>query len=326
MSVRPQELNYALTSIPATPQIRYMQVFQNEGGQTVPIQPAGGAMSTFYCVQHSMYFDKSYLQFSFTPSSPGAITKFNWLSAEGVPYIRQFRAFLKSTGQELCNIQAFHKYCNLTMRRKTAIDDVKTRDKLFATAGTVPSGQFEVLSCSNNISTVAGAPAKRHDNSSITTSFDEPVYLASGIAGTAQPTDPGTPSVNCLIPFSAIKDSILGYDKLFVTGGQDIVFEIYWGGMNQIGWSSGSATNPADNTTTVGALAPNTGTGGSISGLRLMVATETNPEILTWANHQSIMAALSTSFALSHKLKLPLLLEPIKLLRCASLVDLESAL
>lgn len=263
--VRQQELDYKLYEVPAVPIVRHLQILANEGGQTVPMTTGGGSRSTFFCSAQGFYFNKSYLQFTCTPVATIA-GQYNWLNADGFPQIRSITAYLRDSGTRLLDIQSFNKYVNLTGRHKASIDEVKTRDKVLAPAATAATGIAEGLSCSNNGTTV------RLDNTAIMTLNDEPLYVVRAGGNAA----PASVSVQFLLRFDSIKDTILSYDKLFYAGGQTIVFEIQWNSLDQIAWQGTDVANPV---TGAGAIP----TGGNITDLRLMVATESNTEILAWA-------------------------------------------
>lgn len=283
--VKQQEFNYELAEMPDS-LIKMMPVPVNEGGTNVLLNLGNGPRSTFYSTFTAMYWDKSYLAYTIR-LPPGAANTFTWMSAEGCPQINQFRATLKSTGTELINVTNFHKYCNLVLRRVTAIDDVKSRDKLYpyVTAFTAkPPGQSELLSCNNTNPDTAIPYAKRHDNTLTYTAMDEPVYLVRSQSGTVA----SALELDVLIKFDYVKDLMLDYDKLFYSGGQEVVFEIFWNGYSQMCWSSANATNPgaADGTGATAYNPPDLNPAGGpwgITNLRLVIATETHSSALAWA-------------------------------------------
>jgi hypothetical protein len=259
MSIVAQELDYGTHTI-SHGSYQYSKVTQQTGTTTVTIN-TGGNDSIFELPPKVYNFAKFILSFTMTPVAGGAANRFNWVSVDGVPMIRQIQLYTRS-GLYLVDIQNFNYYMNMIGRRTKKIEDVVTYDT--AIAGS--TGVLNTIQCVNDTTIY-----RQTNNAAVTTGRKllEPQYL---IVGTS---DAANPVLRYQIEFSNFTECLLGMDRDLYFGGEIMYLRIIWDSASKIGWWSSSGAGAATDPT----LAPTGMVSVGLADLVLYVPIEQNPVI-----------------------------------------------
>lgn len=251
-------------------QYHFSKLFQQTGGQT----STGGGESVFEIPTRCVNFGRSLLKFTATPA---AGTNYNYLQTDILP-IQQIQLYTRS-GTYLCDVNHLDRYSKIVLKSEVKLDKTVTPNPLVNTTASADrvgevTGLLAKTSVYHNKKYPVGSTNAANDTWKEVDSQYVPKYTVIGGNTTA------TPVMHLTIPFSQIKNTILGLDKDFYFG-EVLLLKIIWNASSKWGWNATGATDPVVGADTFGAVA--------ISNLNIYLALENDPVICAGL-HQSVLS------------------------------------
>ena len=225
-------------------------------------------------VVHNWAHTNLLFQVEIPPSAAG--NPFTWVYQQCLSAVSQIQHYAGS-GQMIADINNLQNYLDIVVKKETLSGDYLSFDPTTGTyannslANTVPALRNATILNTNP----AGAAANPSN-----LNYTEPAYFTVVPAGVV-----GTFNVN--FPLRLIKNSIFSIDKDLYYG-QITYLKLYFGPISKVCYSSTSGASPS-----VGAKVSFSGAAASIKNLQLMLAQETNENIVTMLTNKVLTTGIS---------------------------------
>lgn len=278
-----EAVNYQ-QSVASSPNYIYTKVFQQVGGQSVPLQ-ATSTYDTIFDIPASKVqnLSKHYLSWTIALASGGTDgagnSLFNKLRADKPP-IRSLRLYTRS-GQFLCDIPDLGTYWKITSAFSKTVDELQAKAGVSSTALVLPRAggvlDYNILAkdiathTANNSSagkiTLAGGVFDIDVNSTRKYNGSKMNILAGGTLATLQ--------VNCRLCFGDIPFSVLNMNKDIYTT-ENLQLLVQWAPYDTWGFKSTAISSDAGAVSFSGGVVPNPPV---VSNYALYMAVESNETI-----------------------------------------------
>jgi len=282
-----QQLDYKKVNY-VHPTYKYNRVLPLSGSQNAIITTAGGTEVLMELPISAMNLSRSILKFTMTPVLLGGAG--NYLHVDELSPIRQIQLYTRS-GIYLCDLQEVANYTKLVWKTDTKFEEFITNpivDQLRSS---------EFLSKINKIAYDGAAPAaapaynqqRTQDGGAVESSYTENKYfIKSSVLGAA------TPVVTLELPLKRLFNTIFSVDKDLYFG-EVIIFRIVFNQSSRIYWTTTSATGDPRGADPGAAAAQAIAYAGNVnvSGIELLLRTETNPEIVNQLRSQVLSSGMN---------------------------------
>ena len=289
-------------SIVSSDQISYQQklyshpsyvfdpLYPNTFGQAINLSTNSQVPVVIQIPTDVFNFSQSMLQYTVNlPAGPAGT--YTWYSLQALREISHIQIY-GSNGQFLLDIDNLQNYLDITLKKELSQDEFLSLDPM--------TGVSQSNSVTNSIpalrnTNVLGVNTPNLPANPSSVNYMEPAYFQVGGNGTfAAPTNPGTinapTTYNVQFPLRLIKNSLLSIDKDLYFGAT-IYMRLYFGPMTKVAFSSTVNDSPSNGVKTsfVG-LANAVST---VSNLQLMIARETNLDLIAMVKNKVMMEGLS---------------------------------
>lgn len=201
---------------------------------------------------------------------------YTWIYQQCLSAISQIQHYAGS-GQMIADINNLQNYLDIVVKKETLASDFLSLDP---SVGTYANNSLaNMVPALRNATILNTNPAGAGANPS-SVNYMEPAYFTVTAAQTI-----GTYNVN--FPMRLIKNSIFSIDKDLYYG-QITYLKLYFGPISKVCYSSTSSASPS-----VGAKVSFNGAAASIANLQLMLAQETNENIVTMLTNKVLTTGLS---------------------------------
>lgn len=278
-----QQLDYKKVNY-VHPTYKYNRVLPLSGSQNSIITTAGGNEVLMEFPISAINLSRSILKFTLTPAAGGQnaalVNLYNWIYLDTLSPIRQIQLYTRS-GIYLCDLNEVANYTKLVWKT-----DIKF-DEFICNTVQINGRNSEIIS---KINEVAGANQRPQDSSAVESSFTENKYALQQTGG----ANTVGPIVTFEIPLKRLYNTIFSVDK-DIYFGEIIIFRFVFNQSSRICWKSVTNNNP-----TGGAPAANYNTQATaydgnitVSGIELLLRTETNQEIVNQLRTQVLSSGLN---------------------------------